>query len=98
MREWSSGAQSWSEEAETTTGEVCVYVVRGVLEVDLDGTVHALHEGDSLLFDGSVPAPAPPPRRPEHPRAVRGNRLITRRSLRSRCTAPLASSGVAPWS
>jgi len=55
MREWSSIAKTWSEEAETTTGEVCVYVVRGVLEVDLAGTVHALHEGDAVLFDGSVP-------------------------------------------
>jgi transcriptional regulator with XRE-family HTH domain len=55
VREWSGGATKWSEEAETTTGEVCVYVVRGVLEIDLGGTVHALHEGDAVLFDGSVP-------------------------------------------
>jgi transcriptional regulator with XRE-family HTH domain len=55
VHEWSSSAKAWSEEAETATGEVCVYVVRGVLEVDLDGTVHALHEGDAVLFDGSVP-------------------------------------------
>jgi transcriptional regulator with XRE-family HTH domain len=55
MREWSSASQKWSDEAETTTGEVCVYVVRGVLEIDLAGTVHALREGDAVLFDGSVP-------------------------------------------
>jgi transcriptional regulator with XRE-family HTH domain len=55
MREWSGGATTWSEETETTTGEVCVYVVRGALELDLAGTVHALHEGDAVLFDGSVP-------------------------------------------
>jgi transcriptional regulator with XRE-family HTH domain len=55
LREWSGGPRTWSEEAETTTGEVCVYVLRGVLEVDLAGTVHALHEGDAVLFDGSVP-------------------------------------------
>jgi transcriptional regulator with XRE-family HTH domain len=55
VREWSGGAKTWSDEPETTTGEVCVYVVRGVLEVDLGGTVHALHEGDAVLFDGSVP-------------------------------------------
>ena len=55
MREWSCASKTWSDEAETTTGEVCVYVIRGVLEVDLGGTVHALHEGDAVLFDGSVP-------------------------------------------
>jgi transcriptional regulator with XRE-family HTH domain len=55
VREWSGGPRTWSEEAETTSGEVCVYVLRGVLEVDLAGTVHALYEGDAVLFDGSVP-------------------------------------------
>jgi transcriptional regulator with XRE-family HTH domain len=55
MQERSGGPKTWPAEPETTTGEVCVYVVRGVLEVDLEGTVHALHEGDSVLFDGSVP-------------------------------------------
>ena len=55
VREWSQAAKTWPEEAETTTGEVFVYVVRGALEVDLAGTVHALHEGDTVLFDGSVP-------------------------------------------
>jgi transcriptional regulator with XRE-family HTH domain len=54
VREWSGGARSWPEEGDTTTGEVLVYVVRGALEVELDGTVHALHEGDSLFFDGTV--------------------------------------------
>jgi transcriptional regulator with XRE-family HTH domain len=55
MQEWSSGVTTWSGEPQTTTGEVCVYVVRGVLEVDIAGTVHALYEGDAVLFDGSVP-------------------------------------------
>jgi transcriptional regulator with XRE-family HTH domain len=55
MHEWSSATKGWSEDAETTTGEVCVYVVRGVIEVDLAGTVHALRAGDAVLFDGSVP-------------------------------------------
>jgi transcriptional regulator with XRE-family HTH domain len=55
VREWSGGARSWPEEAGTTTGEVFVYVVRGSLEVDVDGTVHALREGDSMFFDGTVP-------------------------------------------
>jgi uncharacterized cupin superfamily protein len=32
-----------------------VYVVRGALEVDVDGTVHALRQGDSLFFDGTLP-------------------------------------------
>jgi len=51
----SGGARSWPDEAGTTTGEVFVYVVRGSLEVDVDGTVHALREGDSMFFDGTVP-------------------------------------------
>jgi transcriptional regulator with XRE-family HTH domain len=55
VREWSGGARSWPEKGDTTTGEVLVYVVRGAVEVELDGTVHALHEGDSLFFDGTVP-------------------------------------------
>jgi transcriptional regulator with XRE-family HTH domain len=55
VREWSGGPKTWPEQAETTTGEVCVYAVRGVLEVDLAGTVHALNEGDAVLFAGSVP-------------------------------------------
>jgi transcriptional regulator with XRE-family HTH domain len=54
VREWSGGTRSWPEEGDTTTGEVFVYVVRGAVEVDVDGTVHALHEGDSLFFDGTV--------------------------------------------
>jgi transcriptional regulator with XRE-family HTH domain len=56
VREWSGGGRTWRpEEGATTTGEVLVYVVRGSLDVDLDGTVHTLHEGDSLFFAGSVP-------------------------------------------
>jgi transcriptional regulator with XRE-family HTH domain len=55
VREWSGGARTWPDEGDTTTGEVLVYVVRGAIEVDLDGTVHALREGDSLFFDGTVP-------------------------------------------
>jgi transcriptional regulator with XRE-family HTH domain len=55
VHEWSSSAKTWSEEVESTTGEVCIYVIRGVVEIDLRGTVHALHEGDAVLFDGSLP-------------------------------------------
>jgi transcriptional regulator with XRE-family HTH domain len=54
VREWSGGGRAWPEEAETTTGEVLLYVVRGAIEVDLDGTVHNLAAGDALRFDGAV--------------------------------------------
>jgi transcriptional regulator with XRE-family HTH domain len=55
VREWTGGARTWPEDGDTTTGEVLVYVVRGAVEVDVDGTVHALGEGDSLFFDGTSP-------------------------------------------
>jgi transcriptional regulator with XRE-family HTH domain len=55
VREWSGGGRDWPDEAETTTGSVLVYVIRGALELDLDGTVHALAERDALLFDGPIP-------------------------------------------
>jgi transcriptional regulator with XRE-family HTH domain len=54
VREWSGGGRSWPEHTETTPGTVMLYVVRGALELDLDGTVHALSEGDALMFDGTV--------------------------------------------
>ena len=54
VREWHGGSRSWSEEGDTTTGEVMVYVMRGALEVDIDGTIHALRQGDSLFFDGTM--------------------------------------------
>ena len=54
VREWSGGGRDWPEDPETTTGEVLLYVVRGALEVDLDGTVHGLDAGDALVFDGAV--------------------------------------------
>jgi len=50
-----AGERDWPEEAETTAGEVLLYVVRGAIEIDLDGTVHDLGTGDALVFDGSVP-------------------------------------------
>jgi transcriptional regulator with XRE-family HTH domain len=55
IREWTGGSRSWPEERDVETGEVLVYVARGSLEVDLGGDVHALDEGDALLFDGEVP-------------------------------------------
>ena len=49
-----AGDRSWPEEAESTSGEVLLYVVRGSIEVDLDGTTHVLGAGDALKFDGAV--------------------------------------------
>ena len=55
VREWSGGSRSWPRDMETAAGELLLYVARGAVEVDLDGTVHALDEGDALRFDGGVP-------------------------------------------
>jgi transcriptional regulator with XRE-family HTH domain len=55
IREWTGGSRRWPEEHEIGAGEVLLYVARGGLEVDLDGEIHALGEGDALLFDGGVP-------------------------------------------
>jgi transcriptional regulator with XRE-family HTH domain len=52
--EWHGGSRSWSDEGDTTTGEVMVYVVRGALEVEIAGQIHALRQGDSLFFDGTM--------------------------------------------
>jgi transcriptional regulator with XRE-family HTH domain len=49
------GSRRWPKEPSTVPGDVFVYVVRGAVEVDLDGEVHALATGDALAFDGSVP-------------------------------------------
>jgi transcriptional regulator with XRE-family HTH domain len=54
VHEWSGGSRAWPEDGDSTTGEVLVYVVRGAVEIELDGTIHALYEGDSLFFDGTV--------------------------------------------
>jgi transcriptional regulator with XRE-family HTH domain len=54
VREWTGGPRKWPDEGDTTTGAVMVYVVRGAVEIDLDGDVHELQEGDSLFFDGTV--------------------------------------------
>ncbi len=55
VREWTGGSRRWPQEREVAAGDVLLYVARGGLEVDLDGEVHALGEGDALLFDGGVP-------------------------------------------
>ena len=54
VRELTGGGRSWPDEAETTSGEVVVYVIRGAIEVDLDGTVHELDAGDAMKFDGAI--------------------------------------------
>jgi transcriptional regulator with XRE-family HTH domain len=53
--EWSGGSRRWPDEASEHAGDVLVYVARGALDVDLDGTVHELEEGDAVVFDGSTP-------------------------------------------
>lgn len=55
VHEWSGGSRRWPDEHEVEPGEVLVYVARGGLEVDVDGDVHALEEGDALKFDGGMP-------------------------------------------
>ena len=55
VREISGGSRHWPERREIAAGEVLLYVARGGVEVDLDGEIHALEEGDALLFDGGVP-------------------------------------------
>ena len=55
VREWSSRGRRWPEHAEARLGEVLIYVARGAVEVDLDGTVHSLDEGDAMRFDGTIP-------------------------------------------
>ena len=39
----------------SSDGEIAIYVARGAVEVDLNGDVHELGEGDTLRFDGSTP-------------------------------------------
>ncbi len=53
--EWTGGSRRWPEEPEVMPGEVLLYVARGALEIDLKGDVHALDEGDALMFDGGIP-------------------------------------------
>jgi transcriptional regulator with XRE-family HTH domain len=55
VHEWSGGSRRWPAEADAHAGEVLVYVARGALDVDLDGTVHELEEGDAVVFDGTTP-------------------------------------------
>jgi transcriptional regulator with XRE-family HTH domain len=55
LHEWSARTRRWPDEPTVEHGEVAIYVARGALEVDLDGSVQALGEGDTLRFDGSIP-------------------------------------------
>ena len=55
LREWSGRSRRWPAEREVHAGEVSIYVARGALEVDLDGAVQELVEGDALRFDGAIP-------------------------------------------
>jgi transcriptional regulator with XRE-family HTH domain len=53
--EWSSGNRRWPDEFDVQAGGLAIYVARGALEIDLNGTVHELAEGDTLHFDGATP-------------------------------------------
>jgi transcriptional regulator with XRE-family HTH domain len=55
VQEWSGGSRRWPAEAQAHAGDVMIYVARGSLDVDLGGTVHALDEGDVVVFDGATP-------------------------------------------
>jgi transcriptional regulator with XRE-family HTH domain len=55
LREWTARTRRWPETPIVERGEVAIYVARGALEVDLNGTVETLDEGDTLRFDGSIP-------------------------------------------
>jgi transcriptional regulator with XRE-family HTH domain len=55
LREWTARTRRWPQEPTVETGEVAIYVARGAVEVDLDGSIHALDEGDTLRFDGLIP-------------------------------------------
>jgi transcriptional regulator with XRE-family HTH domain len=55
LREWSARDRRWPERYEVLGGAVALYVARGAIDVDLDGEVLELSEGDTLRFDGAVP-------------------------------------------
>jgi transcriptional regulator with XRE-family HTH domain len=54
LREWSSPSRRWPGEYTVQDGEIAVYVARGAIEIDIDGTIHELSEGDTLHFDGTT--------------------------------------------
>jgi transcriptional regulator with XRE-family HTH domain len=55
LREWTARSRRWPDGYQVEDGELAIYAARGALEVDLNGTVHALAEGDALRFDGTTP-------------------------------------------
>jgi transcriptional regulator with XRE-family HTH domain len=55
LHEWSGDGGGWPDETETRHGATAVYVIRGALEIDVEGEVFALDEGDALHFDGAAP-------------------------------------------
>jgi transcriptional regulator with XRE-family HTH domain len=55
LREWTARSRRWPDEYDVQDGEVTIYVARGALEVDFNGTIHALSEGDTMHFDGTTP-------------------------------------------
>lgn len=55
LREWSAPHRRWPDDHEVQDGEMAIYAARGILEVDLDGSIHVLTEGDTLRFDGTIP-------------------------------------------
>jgi transcriptional regulator with XRE-family HTH domain len=55
VHEWSSAGRRWPEQLDAHAGDVLVYVARGSLDVELDGVVHELAEGDAVVFDGATP-------------------------------------------
>ncbi len=55
LREWSAPHRRWPDEYDIDDGELAIYVARGALDADLDGEIHALAEGDTLRFDGTIP-------------------------------------------
>ena len=55
VSEWTGGSRRWPEEREVEPGAVILYVARGAVAVELGGDEHVLEEGDTMLFDGTVP-------------------------------------------
>lgn len=55
VSEWTGGSRRWPEETSVEPGSVILYVARGAVAIELDGDEHVLEEGDTMLFDGTVP-------------------------------------------
>ena len=55
VTEWTGGSKRWPAEPQVEPGAVMLYVARGRVAVELGGEEHVLEEGDTMLFDGTVP-------------------------------------------